>query len=1127
MLEFRVFKRLIVLCGFLFIFVARGLGKNFKVNTLTHPPNVNGYPTFSILNIGNWGFWANWEGMTAHDPYTGGGGGYFPKDKAPVIYEDGILWGAYLRDPVSGKAISDTPRVGGIHYRVGTMPGWIQENGHPVDPENPRVRIYRIRSDWREMTKQQLRVEASYLYNVSTERVTNEMLNAVQEQYQTDWREWPVDLGAPYVDVNGNGTYDPVLDSLGCPDETKGDYPGIAEANQVIWMVANDLNETKTLNLSGSKPIGLEVHLTLWTYKGSMNRLGNVVFKRIEILNKSGFQLDSMFIAMFSDPDVGDYRDDLVGCDSTRSLGFAYNGSDNDAEFLKYGLKPPAVVYDLLQGPMVKSENPQDTAIFNFKHISGYKNLPMTSFGYTTAGGVVSDPPLGIIDFTLLWYNLMNGYVATTDLKNPTPYLIQSGPRKGETTKFPLYGNPVVDPNAQFGDIDGQGGNMSPGDRRMNLNSGPFTMQPGDKQDILVAIIGGLGKDRLNSLQNAFETDQAVKNAYKSLFKNMPGPPKAPLVRATPLDDKIILNWGFDTQRIKETEDEKHGGYIFEGYTVYQLPDSTTPLTDERVKRLATFDRIDGITDIYATFLSPRYHNKPIFAPVQYGTDSGIRHYFMVQWDSIKNRPLYRGSTYYFAVTAYNYNPYDSEYPTIESQPRFVKVTLQGPKPGERFLAQPEDTVQVEKEGEGDVQCFVKVVDPAELTGHRYEIYFVQDQDTLSPTYGQMVWNLKDLTENKLVLSKQKLPVIKADKGETDQAAPIVDGLLVSVFLTKTDKLKAIVEVANANGPLPESDWDGAGAPYHGNNVWHSLSAPSDVNRFYISAGGASGNIERLERSIANAHSHDFELRFTQSGGIYCWWYDADTIATVPFEMWDVGVSTYDDNSDDVRCLTGGYSGGGTVGAFDFSISDPYFGFPATDWIYARVPIDDQGTYEAFYNDVTSNAFTYRWWKHSKEVLAHIIICDFSGARTLPQTGTVIRFITTKGPQADTKFYFTAPSKIENDKELAKRDVEKVNVFPNPYYGASEMEPDRFTHFVTFNHLPNHAIIRIFTLNGVQVRKLEKNDDSQFLRWDLRNKSGLPIASGLYIIRVEMPELNKTKVLKLLVVGTEEVPRVF
>ena len=1090
-------------------------------------PAVN-LTSFSLLDVGNWGFWARSDGMTAHDPYSGSAGGYFPITVAPttLLYSDGFIWGAILRNPETNEAVSDTPRVGGIMYRSGLSPGWISAGGPPVDLTNNRIGVYRIRSDWRSLTDADLIKECTYLFHVNAAAVTKEMMASVRQQYEYNWKNWPVDLGAPYVDVNGNGIYDPVLDSLGCPDATRGDYPGLAQANQVIWFPVNDLNKNKTLYFAGSLPIGLEVHFTLWTYKGRYNPLRNVVFKRIEIYNKSNFKLDSMYISVFSDPDIGDYSNDLVGCDSLNSIAFAYNGTNYDEDFSKYHIKPAAVVYDLLQGPTVSSSNHQDTAIVDFQYLFGHKNLKMTSF--QAYRPYIEEPPMGDIYLTLILYNIMRGFQATPDLMHPTPQIFLSGPRKGQTTRFPLSGNPVTDPNARYGDIDGEGGNYAPGDRSFLMSTGPFVMEPGSKQDIIVAIIGGLGKDYLNSLQEAWNTDVIVKRIYKNLFKSVPNPPAKPMVRATPLEDKIVLNWGFNEQRVKETEEVKNGDYVFEGYNVYQLPTQNAKISDEGVKRIATLDRIDGVQSIYGTFISPKYGNQLITAPIQYGTDSGVRHYYLVNWDSLKNRPLYRGSTYYFAVTAYNYNPHSRKNPSIESEPSVVTVTVQGPKPGDRYEAEPEQEIKVQAENENNLECRVFVIDPAAVTGHKYEIFFETDRDTLSATYGQMVWNLKDVTKNRLVLEKEKIHYINDPMHYDAVGVPIVDGLKIFIYQPPNNKIQAIVEVANGNGPLEENDWDDAGRPFHGNNVWHSLSAPSDVNRFYLSAGGGSGNLERIERSIENARGHDFEMRFTAQGGLLDWVYnDWRTYAHVPFEMWDVGFGTYDDYSDDERLITVAFSPDSIIGQFGFHTKDPALGYPATDWIYARRPKNAKGSYANYVNALQNGLDNSQWFDNSEEVLAHLIICDFDGARTLPETGTVIRFITVKGPQSNTKFYFKAPGRIENDKALARKDVEKINVFPNPYYGSSEQEPNRFTHFVTFNHLPRHAIVRIFTLNGMMVRKLEKNDDSPFFRWDLRNRRGFPVASGLYIVHIEMPDLKKTKILKLMVIGTEEVPEMF
>jgi len=56
------------------------------------------------------------------------------------------------------------------------------------------------------------------------------------------------------------------------------------------------------------------------------------------------------------------------------------------------------------------------------------------------------------------------------------------------------------------------------------------------------------------------------------------------------------------------------------------------------------------------------------------------------------------------------------------------------------------------------------------------------------------------------------------------------------------------------------------------------------------------------------------------------------------------------------------------------------------------------------------------------------------------------------------------------------------------------------------------------------VRTLEKDDDTQFYLWDLQNEHRLQAPSGLYIIYIEMPDLQKVKVLKLAIVQREVVP---
>ena len=59
------------------------------------------------------------------------------------------------------------------------------------------------------------------------------------------------------------------------------------------------------------------------------------------------------------------------------------------------------------------------------------------------------------------------------------------------------------------------------------------------------------------------------------------------------------------------------------------------------------------------------------------------------------------------------------------------------------------------------------------------------------------------------------------------------------------------------------------------------------------------------------------------------------------------------------------------------------------------------------------------------------------------------------------------------------------------------------------------------------IRTINKDDESQFVRWDLTNESYFWIASGVYLIYIEMPDLKETKILKLAVIMEDVVPDFF
>jgi len=112
--------------------------------------------------------------------------------------------------------------------------------------------------------------------------------------------------------------------------------------------------------------------------------------------------------------------------------------------------------------------------------------------------------------------------------------------------------------------------------------------------------------------------------------------------------------------------------------------------------------------------------------------------------------------------------------------------------------------------------------------------------------------------------------------------------------------------------------------------------------------------------------------------------------------------------------------------------------------------------------------------------------------------------------------------------ETVKSQVDKINVFPNPYYGFQYRELAPNNKYVTFSHLPANAVIRIFDISGVLVKTINHvPTNGQFDTWNLANDNNYPVASGIYVVYIDMPDLGTTKILKLAVIQEQQMLKVY
>lgn len=115
------------------------------------------------------------------------------------------------------------------------------------------------------------------------------------------------------------------------------------------------------------------------------------------------------------------------------------------------------------------------------------------------------------------------------------------------------------------------------------------------------------------------------------------------------------------------------------------------------------------------------------------------------------------------------------------------------------------------------------------------------------------------------------------------------------------------------------------------------------------------------------------------------------------------------------------------------------------------------------------------------------------------------------------------------DAQTTKNAMDRIKIVPNPYYGYSTYETKNIDNRVRVTNLPSVCTIKIFTMNGTLVRTFKRDVGGQedqlasneivqskrssYLDWDLKNQSGIPVASGLYIFHIDAPGVGE-KILK-------------
>lgn len=817
----------------------------------------------------------------------------------------------------------------------------------------------------------------------------------------------------------------------GGPTDSLGNPQLLGDAT--IWSVFNDADPAVHTNSAGSTlPLGVEVQQTVFAFH-QQGPLDNTIFVKWKIINKGANTLDSTFVSVWSDPDLGGATDDLVGCDTTLSLGYCYNATNSDNQ---YGTTPPAVGYDFFKGPIVGG-TPLGMTSFN-KYINGTDPQSQTeTYNYMT--GLNKDgSPVHVLDNLAL-----------------------------PVTKFQVSGLNPAGANSASNWLD-----SNPNDRRLMLSSGPFTMAPGDTQEVVTAIIIGQGTSRTSSVVALKYFDTIAQRAFDLDF-DLPKPPPPPITYVQELDKRIRLTWeandlGFHSA--KGTQD-----FVFEGYRVWQLPSLGSTSSG---KVIATFD-IAG-NQIGAIYSDVFNTDEGAFerALVINGTDEGLRFSLDITGDAIRGGPLVNYKDYYFAVTAFAYDSLGAAIDTIGTQVGTVTEVLESAINAIHAVPKGSNAVYTVNAPQIDGQGFGTSVTVNQLTTSVADSSY---QIVIQP--GATTYSLFNVSSGDTIVS-----------GAAIGGPTIVNGFTL-VFTAPTHPAAILQLRGGACLACGVDSIDFMAGPavvdssgtYILSNYLHYPDGPVDPTNWVFDSG-------------APQSPNDFLLRVLPDTTEYAWDYASGEQATykVPFEAYDLGACSIEDPSDDVR-VTPEIRDLNRNGIFDWGDAVYFYSIP-----YASVAWNTPGVTPG---DYTSDAEAY----------GRLTFYQAPGSSAvLPAPG---RILLRGGSLCDDDVFAfrtvpagTAPGTV------VQRDLSKIRAVPNPYYAHSQYELSQFDRVLKFTNIPgaNEVTIRIFNLGGELVRTIRRsavngdNMSSSQITWDLGTENRLPVASGIYIARIDVKGIGAT-----------------
>ncbi len=594
--------------------------------------------------------------------------------------------------------------------------------------------------------------------------------------------------------------------------------------------------------------------------------------------------------------------------------------------------------------------------------------------------------------------------------------------------------------------------------------------------------------------QALFQAAEVAQRIFDSDYR-FAKPPRQPVLRAIPGDEKVTLIW----DDLAELSRDPIYGRDFEGYRIYRATDpqflDVEEVTDSRGNPvfkvpIAQFDLNDGLTGPHPLQFGEEI-GQPTGIHFHMGDDTGLKHYYV-------DEGLINGRTYYYAVTAYDkgyvqefvdMGLYDtpnllditpSESPAsivvvdgiiTRFDPNTVEVTP-NPKASDMNEAYLHDgDTLIHAEGSATGQISVSIVDPEKVPDGEFEITFETVPSDIPGEPHTKYYTIYNSIDDTYLVASAEIPEIDHIEGPTGRwVKEMFDHGLILEFENEYP------DVINTNA---NSGWT------RDSKCNYSIEIephPQKNTRFPISIV-----VEFGERGVTIDSAY----------------WSASNLFLRPTEPVDFMVYEL-----------------GTQEPLDFTFQE----------IEKNYSVDPEETIlYLFKEDSTRRGFNISWkinFGEPKDSYGNSLPRE-EWIEPQPGDKLIVRNQINFSEKDLLTFRTSKREVLENPSKVSALD--RIKVVPNPYIVSSILEKQpylagRGERFIRFTNLPARCTIRIFTVNGDLVRTLYQGTDGSpelengTVMWDLKSKDNLEVAFGLYVYHVDAPGIG-TKIGKFAIIN--------